>query len=522
MNYLNIEDPVYRFERHVNNNIYVDKTMMIDIVSRYIDKSDFSYICVTRPRRFGKTYNANMLAAYYTKGYDTKNIFDKLKISQTDDYLKHLNKYNVLYIDFSDMNDRCSSYDEYITNIKQNIKSDLESEYHIDVSLEAPISAAFRQTKDSFVLILDECDSIFYKSFMSEQDCISYMEFLKNLIKDKLSVRLAYMTGILPIVKYSSGSALNNFSEFNFINDRRYDEFFGFTEDEVKSLCIQYPQLKYEDLEYWYDGYYTSTGKKLFNPRSVSSAFDRCYCGNYWTSTGPMSEIADCIEDNVDDVRDDIVQLVAGVPVEIELMEYLEKDDNLDIRDEILSSMVIFGFLTYRDGYLYIPNHELMLKFEKILNRKDMGEYNEIVKQSKLILKATQEENEELLANMIEEAHDKEIDLFHYNDENSLACLLTVCYIYARKYYRIKREEATGKGRCDMIFVPQRSHIPAIIIELKVNGTPHEAIDQIINKNYVDKVKDCKEILLVGISYNSNSEHAEYKKHHVKIEEYKK
>lgn len=261
MEYLNIKDPIYRFEQHVNNNIYVDKTMMIDTVSHYINKSDFSYICVTRPRRFGKTYNANMLAAYYTKGYDTKNIFDKLKISQTSDYLRHLNQYNVLYIDFSDMNDTCSSYEEYIAYIKQNIKSDLESKYHIEVSLKAPISAAFRKTEDSFILILDEWDSIFYKPFMNEQNCISYMEFLKNLIKDKLSIRLAYMTGILPIVKYSSGSALNNFSEFNFINDGRYDDFFGFTEDEVKALCKQYPKLKYEDLEYWYDGYSISDEK---------------------------------------------------------------------------------------------------------------------------------------------------------------------------------------------------------------------------------------------------------------------
>ncbi len=142
-----------------------------------------------------------------------------------------------------------------------------------------------------------------------------------------------------------------------------------------------------------------------------------------------MSEITDCIEDNIDDVRDDMIQLISGTPVEVDLMEYLDKDDNLDTRDEILSSMVIFGFLTYHDDYLTIPNHELMLKFEKILNRKDMGDYNEIVKKSKLIVKATQDKDEDLLASMIEEAHDKEVDLFHYNDENSLACLLTLCYI---------------------------------------------------------------------------------------------
>ncbi|MCD7894117.1 MAG: ATP-binding protein [Erysipelotrichaceae bacterium] len=347
------------------------------------------------------------------------------------------------------------------------------------------------------------------------------MEFLKDLLKDKSYVSLAYMTGILPIIKYSSGSALNNFTEYNFINDNIYTDFFGFSENEVKDLCKKYTDIEFSDLEYWYDGYYTDNGTKLFNPRSVVNAIHDHKCKSYWTSTGPMSEIADCIEDNVDDVRDDIVQLVSSIPVEVELLEYLEKDSNLDARDEILSSMVIFGFLTYKDDYLYIPNHELMLKFEKILSRKDMGGYNDIVKQSKHILNATLDKNEELLAQMIEEAHDKEIDLFTYNDENSLTCLLSICYIYARKYYEIEREKASGKGRCDMTFIPQRSNMPAIVIELKVNDTPESAINQIINKNYMQKVANYNEILLIGMSYNSNSQHSEYKKHKCKIIQYK-
>ncbi|MCD7892934.1 MAG: ATP-binding protein [Erysipelotrichaceae bacterium] len=521
MYYLNVDIPVERFLKIVQNPLYVDKSLLIDQMASAVGNELGHDICITRPRRFGKTVNANMLAAYYCKEYNTKDIFDRLKISKCDSYEEHLNQYNVIYIDFSRMEDDCSSYSEYINPIKEKLKNDLKSKYNITIESYDNIFDCFYKTHDKFIFILDEWDSILYEDFMEESDEKKYFKFLRDLIKDQTYVVMAYMTGILPIVKHSSGSDLNNFTEYNFINDRRYNEYFGFTEDEVKHLCNQNPDIKYSDLEYWYDGYYTNNGKKLFNPRSVRNAFDNRYCDNYWTSTGPMSEIADCIEDNIDDVRDDMIQLISSTPVEVDLMEYLDKDDNLDTRDEILSSMVIFGFLTYHDDYLTIPNHELMLKFEKILNRKDMGDYHEIVKKSKLILKATQDKDEELLASMIEEAHDKEVDLFHYNDENSLACLLTVCYIYARKFYKVRREEVTGKGRCDMIFIPQRSNRPVMIIELKVKGTPQEAIDQIINKNYIDKVKDYKEKLLVGITYNPDSSQTDYKKHQCKIVQYK-
>ncbi len=168
------------------------------------------------------------------------------------------------------------------------------------------------------------------------------------------------MTGILPIAKYSSGSELNMFDEYNFITDNVLDAFFGFNEREVRKLCEEYGTIPYEEMKYWYDGYYTSEGKSLFNPRSVSKALTRGVCLNYWTETGPMNEIADCIEHNVDEVREDIVKMVAGLPVEAELDGYSAVERQLDNRNEILSAMVVYGFLSYHDGYLKIPNHELM------------------------------------------------------------------------------------------------------------------------------------------------------------------
>ncbi len=389
MNYLNTYEYIKLFDETIHDNIYVDKTLLIDKISACIGKRSEKYVCITRPRRFGKTYNANMLAAYYTKGYDTKELFENLNISKTKSYLKHLNNYNVIYINMSIMGDECSSYKEYITRIKGHIISDLRLQYHIDLQDGLPICDYFKETKDSFIFIIDEWDSIFYEDFMDEFQNKKYLKFLKELFKDMPYVQLVYMTGILPIAKYSSGSDLNNFKEYNFINDRKYTDYFGFTENEVKNICIKCTNIKYDELEYWYDGYYTMDNKKLFNPRSVTTALSNEYCDNYWTETGPMSEISDCIENNVDAVKKDIIQLVSGIPVRIKLEGYSASNKELKTRNNILSAMVIFGFLTYHNGCLYIPNHELMLKYEEVLARKSMGGVQDIVERSERILEAT-------------------------------------------------------------------------------------------------------------------------------------
>ncbi|MCD8028571.1 MAG: ATP-binding protein [Erysipelotrichaceae bacterium] len=513
MYYLNTKNSIQMLSKYLDNKVYIDKSLLIEEINPYINTGE-NCICITRPRRFGKTYNANMLAAYYTIGYDSKKLFDSLKISQCDDYLKNLNQYNVIYIDFSKGAGQSNSYQEYISMIKDKLQEDLISQYQITIKSYDHVYDWFDKTDDSFIFILDEWDSIFYKDFMEEKDKIDYLEFLKDLIKDKSYVVLAYMTGVLPIAKYSSGSALNNFTEYNFINDTNFTDFFGFNDDEVRNLCTKYPNITYEELEYWYDGYYGENEKKLFNPRSVSNAFRNGICRSYWTETGPMSEIADCIKNNVDAVKKDIVQLVSGIPVKIKLEGYSATDKELKTRNNILSAMVIFGFLTYYTGCLYIPNHELMLKYEQVLSQKNMGGVHDVVKRSEQILEATFIQDEVTLAKMIEEAHDKEIDLFSYNNENSIACLLTLCYLKARDDYKISREDKTGKGRCDMIFRPINNGT-AIIIELKINDTPESAIQQILDKNYIQEVENNSEILLVGISYNKKD-----KIHKCKIKKY--
>lgn len=506
MNYLNQEAPLINFEMLLNSPIHVDKSEIIEILNRHISTVN-RYICVTKPRRFGKTLNANMIGAYYTKGYNSHNLFDRLSIADKDSYETHINKHNVIYIDFSRRPIECNNFHDFMQWVKDSLIEDLEEAFSCGLKKADSIDRLLVRTRQSYIFILDEWDSIFYESFITDGNKIEFLKFLKGILKDQPYVELAYMTGVLPIAKYSSGSELNMFREFNFMNDHVFEKYFGFTEDEVLTLCQKYKGISYDELKYWYDGYYLSDGRSLFNPRSVNYALLDQICLNYWTETGPMNEIAEYVEHNVEEVREDVVKLVSGIPVEVELQGYSASELQLNTRDEILSAMVVFGFLSYHDGMLCIPNHELMMKFEKVLSRKSMGEVQNIVKQSKEMLEATLSGNEKKVAEVLEQIHDREIPFLKYNDENSLSCVITLSYLKAREYYDVHREYKSGKGFVDYMFIPKNRDYPPIILELKYGGDVKKAIDQIKEKNYMQKIAEYPECILVGINYDEKKHH---------------
>ena len=515
MYYLDTDTPMINFQRILNDDIYVDKSLLIEKTNHMIGKRN-CYVAITRPRRFGKTSNITMLGAYYTTGYDAQSLFNALRIKDVTSFQEHLNKHHVIYIDFSRLPDRCDCFDDYLDWVKFCLKTDMREAFNVEGQVNEPIQEIVKKTEEKFIFLLDEWDSIFYKRFMREEDKQIYLEFLKGLLKDQPYVELAYMTGVLPITKYTAGSELNIFREYNFMNDSNYEDFFGFDETEVQELCKTHTNVSYEELEHWYNGYHKTDGSRLFNPRSVVCALEDGKCLNYWTETGPMNEVAEVIEHNVDEVREDIVNMVAGIPVEVELEGYGATQLDLNSRDEILSAMVVFGFLTYHDHELRIPNRELMEKFEKILKRDSMGAIAEITKQSKAVLQATLAKDSAKVAQYLESVYDEEIPFIKYNDENSLSCIVTLCYLYARNYYDIGREDKSGKGYVDYLFTPINKQYPPIILELKFNKSAQDALDQIYERHYIDKVKDYQEVLLVGINYDSVS-----KRHECMIETFK-
>lgn len=517
--FLNNINKVNQFSKTTKEKYFVDKSKLIEKMNELVGTAS-QYVCITRPRRFGKTLNAMMLASYYSKNADFKNLFDKLEISKSSSYLEHLNKHNVIYITLNEVPKANCTYEEFIGRYINLILEDLKACYH-DLELNENLSVAdiFNQVhqkyNQTFIFIIDEWDYIFNNNLFSTEDRESFLQFLKDLLKDKPYVELAYMTGVLPIAKYSSGSALNMFKEYNMLNDSKYDKYFGFTLAEVENLCKKQNKITFGELRSWYDGYKTYSGLDVFNPRSVAYALSDGVCQSYWTNTGPMDEILYYINNDIDSVKDDVIKMVSGIPLEIKLKGYSAEQKELNTRNQILSAMTIYGFLSYCNEELRIPNKELCIKFDEALEDKSMGAVSEIVMKSNEMLKATIRKDTETMEKLIEEAHDINIPVIKYNDENSLACVITLVYLNARSKYKIIREMPAGVGFADFIFYPNDKSKPAFIIELKKNSTPDEALKQIREKRYALALKDYTgQKLSIGIAYDEK-----LKKHSVKIED---
>ena len=515
--FLNSDFKNNEFELISKDKYFVDKTKIIEDINALIGIKD-RYVCITRPRRFGKTVNAMMLASYYSKNADFKYLFDKLEISKNSTYLEHLNKHNVIYITFNSNASESRTYTEYIKFYKTRLIRDIIEAY-TNINTDDPINEIlqkiFEETKQGFIFIIDEWDYIFNNNLFSKEDRENFLQFLKDLLKDKPYVELAYMTGVLPIAKYSSGSALNMFKEYNMLNDVKYVSYFGFNQKEVEFLCKKQDKISLNELKEWYNGYKTNTGLQIYNPRSVCYALSDGFCQSYWTNTGPMDEISYYIENNVEEVRNDIVQMVSGIPVNIHLEGYSAEQINLNTRDEILSAMTVYGFLSYHNETLTIPNKELRMKFDYALRNHQMGEISKLVLKSNQMLDATLKRDTETMEALIEEAHDINIPVIKYNNENSLACVITLAYLSARSKYKIIREMPSGVGYADFIFYPNDKTQPAFILELKKNSTPEQALKQIRDRRYDRTLKDYTgKKFAVGIGYDKK-----LKKHRVKFED---
>lgn len=535
--YLNSITPYTLYKSESLSPYFVDKTLMLRELFPYVSAGN-RHICITRPRRFGKTIMANMISSFFQKASDSGDVFDGLTISQVDDYRKYKNQYNVIRIDFSKMPRNCDSYTQYIERIEALLIDDVKEAYPQVKINEADaigdiLESVFVQCGEKFIFVLDEWDFIFHRDFINEIDKEKYVAFLSNLLKDRPYVVLSYMTGILPIAKYSSGSELNMFAEFTMVNSPMFGEYFGFTDDEVDDLYRRYivecdrqhkeKSVTRKGLRDWYNGYYTKSGERVYNPRSVVFALQFNNLANYWTSSGPYDEIYYYIRNNISDVRDDLALMISGESVTAKIQEYAATSMNLSTRDEIYSAMVVYGFLSYLNGKVCIPNRELMEKFDELLVKNEsLGYVYRLAKESEKMLKATLAGDTLTMERILEFAHNTEVPLLSYNHETELSAIVNLVYLAARDSYRVEREDKAGTGYVDFIFYPYDTTADCIILELKVDHTPDEAIAQIIDKKYalkfVPKLAGQKiytgRILAVGIGYWKES-----KKHSCKVEE---
>ncbi|WP_027089548.1 AAA family ATPase [Thomasclavelia saccharogumia] len=506
------------FYEAINKEIYVDKSLLIERIEHLKEKVN-KYLCISRPRRFGKSTDANMLVAYYSKGCDSSQIFNDLKISQTELYQKHLNRHNVVYLNMQKFLSMTPTIKDMLELLSEEVIEELEECFKVKKSrniLSLYLSKVYSRTNEQFIFIIDEWDCIFreYKNDKEVQN--QYLDFLRNLLKDEPYVELAYMTGILPIKKYGTHSALNMFDEISMIDSEPLPEYMGFTEKEVEKLCHQY-NISYEEMKEWYDGYHLTDMISTFSPRSVVASITRKKFGNYWTSTETYEALRVYIDMNYDGLRDDVVKLLAGEEVYLNTDKFQNDMTTFKSKDDVLTLLIHLGYLGYNssDQTCYIPNKEVTSSFIASIEDSSWNETTKALLNSRALLEATWNREEELVAKYIEEAH-LDTAILTYNNENALSYTISIAYIYARNHYTIIREMPSGKGYADMVFIPKDDK-PAMIVELKWDQEAKTAINQIKEKKYYYELeKYLDDLLLVGISYDKKT-----KKHSCIIERYR-
>ena len=505
------------FQNAVNGEIYIDKTGLIELTNRFLSTPQ-AFICNSRPRRFGKSMAANMLAAYYSKGCDSRELFAGLQIEKNSDYEKYLNKYDVIHFDVQWCFKEAGSAEKTVSFITQTILAELRDIYGDiipdDVNkVSGALSYINAATGNKFVVIIDEWDVLIRDEAMNKAVQEEYIDFLRNLFKGvepTKFIALAYMTGILPVKKYKTQSALNNFDEYTMLDSDFLAPYIGFTEAEVEALCEKY-QKDFTAVKRWYDGYELN-GYHVYNPRAVVSLMLRGSFKSYWTQTGTYESILPLINMDFDGLRSAIIDMLSGDAVEV--IPYFFQNDMVSFRDkdDVLTLLIHLGYLGFNQkrNQAFIPNEEIRFEFAMATKLNKWSELISFQKESRALLEAVLDGETETVSEVLEKIHNQYTSVIQYNDENSLSSVLTIAFLGTLDYYfKPVRELPTGRGFADFVYIPKpayREDYPALVVELKWNKSAETALQQIKEKRYADSLQDyVGNILLVGINYDKKA-----------------
>ncbi len=515
------------FQESLNSEIYVDKTELIEKTNAVLNTRQ-KFICVSRPRRFGKSMAADMLAAYYEREDNSASLFDSLKISKANSYQKHRNKYDVIKVNMQEFLSMTSNMDDMLFMLQKYLIFDLMDcfeniRFRDENNLIQVMKDIYSKTKRSFIILIDEWDCLFREYQQNQNEQKKYLDFLRAWLKDKDYVALAYMTGILPIKKYGSHSALNMFTEYSMTDSGELAEYFGFTEKEVAVLCEKY-EMNFDEAKMWYDGYQLITHRQdgdkyysMYSPKSVVEAMLRHKFGTYWNQTETYEALKIYIQMDMDGLKDSVIKMLAGQSVKVNVGTFTNDMTTFATKDDVLTLLVHLGYLTYDSTQerVSIPNKEVSQEYVNAISTMNWHGVADSVEASRKLLESLWAMDADAVATGIEKAHE-EISILQYNNENSLSCTINLAFYFAREYYTIVRELPTGKGFADICMIPRKRYLdkPAIVIELKWDQSASGAINQIKEKHYGEALKDYQgNLLLVGINYNKNT-----KKHECIIE----
>lgn len=499
------------FKMAVNSKIYVDKTGLLKYTNDVIG-TEQRWICVSRPRRFGKSMAAEMLAAYYGRGCDSGELFQPYMIAGTDHYENHMNQYDVIHLDITDFQRPGEHPKDMLRRMNIEVISELQKIYPgILKKDEDNLPFALAQLNDSvktvFVIIIDEWDAIFREAKNDIDAQKEYVEFLRRLFKGasaKRFVKLAYITGILPVKKYGMESALNNFYEFSMLNPDNLSRYVGFTEEEVKSLCREF-DMDFEEMERRYDGYAFREIEHIYNPNSVVQAILRKDYSNYWSNTETYESLKAYISMNFDGLKDAVVGMLTGERCKVNTDSFENDMVSFKSRDDVLTALIHLGYLAYdrENREAYIPNEEIRSSFSNAVQKSGWSPVVRAIQSSERLLEATWRMDCEAVAKGIRDVHMSNTSILAYNDENALSCVIALAYYNAVNDYTLVREMPAVKGFADVVFLPRKwMDRPAMIVELKYGKSAEEAIGQIKERGYTKGLKGYEgKILLVGVNY---------------------
>ena len=521
------------FTAQIQTGTYIDKTMLIEQTNKRLNNADFKFICISRPRRFGKSIAEDMLAAYYSKGADSAELFAPYKIAKSETFSKYLNKYNVVKVDLnamfsiwlglSDEDKKGHSFISYVTKLicKEFTNEFKDIDFGDTTSLSLYIQTVYARTGQTFIIIIDEYD-VLIREKVCEEEFKAYLGFLNSLFKNaelKPAITLAYLTGILPIMKDKIQSKLNTFDQYNMLRIGPFAEFTGFTAEEVMGLCERYDR-DFVECKSWYDGY-DLKGTEIYNPQAVIKAVLSGEFVSYWSATSSYEVIAEKLQMNFAGTKEDVISMMAGNRVDVDVESYDNTLTGFKSRDDVFTYLIHLGYLAYdeTEQQCYIPNREIHAEWVKAIRYDDnYAETDKIIKASKQLLMDTIDMNEAAVAEALDNAHIHVSSIRNYNNEYSLHAAIYLSYIYAINNYVIAKELPTGKGVADIAYIPLDKTKAALIVELKVNQSPDTALNQIREKKYFASLDNWHgDILFVGVSYDK-----ETKEHQCKIEKFVK
>lgn len=539
------------FQIALNSKIFIDKSEMISYLNSVVNTSQ-RYVSVSRPRRFGKTMAADMLCAYYGRDEDSRSLFEKCKISKikkadhSPAWDEYLGKFNVVRLVMTDFFNKERTINEAIDTIKYRILDELAELYpdtkYDEKDFYYSIDKFYRKSKTQFVIVIDEWDAVFREYKEDKEGQKKYLDFLRDWLKDKAYIALAYMTGILPIKKYGKHSALNMFDEYSMTYPMQLAPYAGFTEVEVEGLCTRYGR-DYKQVSDWYDGYRVSdiippdpehkrlitTGRSpeakkycLYSPLSVVKAMRTGFINNYWNDTETYEELQQYVDWNFDGLKEDVAILMEGGRIPVDITGYQNDMVTFHSKDDILTMLIHLGYLGYDvdTKELFIPNKEVLDVFKSSTKSRDWTMTFRALQNSQKLLKATWNCDQKTVAELLEAAHDKAGNRV-YHSEAGLSFAVQLAYYAAQDYYTIVPELDTGKGYADLAFIPLKPNIPAMLIEFKYEKDADTAIAQIHRQKYPDRLELYKgNLILVGINYDRSVKNGsvEFKHHSCEIE----